>query len=89
MRAFLDALERSVQFLLNHSEEAWNLFIGAYPDLDDELNARAWRDTLPRFALRPAAFDKARYERFAAFLVVQGLLDEALPAEAYAVELHR
>ena len=89
LRAFLDALERSVQFLLNHSEEAWNLFIGAYPDLDDELNARAWRDTLPRFALRPAAFDKARYERFAAFLVVQGLLDEALPAEAYAVELHR
>ena len=89
LRAFLDALERSVQFLLNHSEEAWNLFIGAYPDLDDELNARAWRDTLPRFALRPAAFDKARYERFAAFLVVQGLLDEALLAEAYAVELHR
>ena len=24
LRAFLDALERSVQFLLNHSEEAWN-----------------------------------------------------------------
>ena len=89
LRAFLDALERGVQFLLNHPDEAWNLFIGAYPDLDDELDARAWRDTLPRFALRPAAFDKARYERFAAFLVERGLLDEALPADAYAVELHR
>jgi putative hydroxymethylpyrimidine transport system substrate-binding protein len=86
-RSFINALERGVQFLLNHPDEAWGLFIGAYPDLEDDLNARAWRDTLPRFALRPAALDRARYERFAAFLVERGLLDEALPAEAYAVEL--
>ena len=89
LRAFLDALERGVQFLLNHPSDAWSLFVQAYPDLDDELNIRAWRDTLPRFALRPAAFDTARYERFAAFLVDRGLLDEALPANAYAVELQR
>ena len=59
----------------------------ANPDLDDELNRRAWRATLPRFALRPAALDHARYERFAAFLVEQGLLREALPVAEYAVEL--
>ena len=87
LRAFLDALERGVQFLLNHPHDAWSLFIEAYPDLDDELNVRAWRDTLPRFALRPAAFDRARYERFAAFLVARGLIKEALPASAYAVEI--
>ena len=87
LRAFLDALERGVQFLLNHPEDAWSLFVQAYPDLDDELNLRAWRDTLPRFALRPAALDRARYERFAAFLVERGLLDEALSADAYATEL--
>ena len=87
LRAFLDALERGVQFLLNHPHDAWSLFIEAYPDLDDELNVRAWRDTLPRFALRPAAFDRARYERFAAFLVARDLIKEALPASAYAVEI--
>ena len=87
MRRFVDALERGVQFLINHPDESWQLFLKGREELDDELNKRAWRDTLPRFALRPAALDTARYERFAAFLQTQGLIPEALPASAYAVEL--
>ena len=86
-RGFVDALERGVQFLINHPDESWQLFLRDREELDDELNKRAWRDTLPRFALRPAALDTARYERFAAFLQAQGLIPEALPAAAYAVEL--
>ncbi|CAI8037555.1 Putative thiamine biosynthesis protein HI_0357 [Geodia barretti] len=74
-------------FLINHPDESWQLFLRGREELDDELNKRAWRDTLPRFALRPAALDTARYERFAAFLQAQGLIPEALPASAYAVEL--
>ena len=87
MRRFVDALERGVQFLINHPDESWQLFLRGREELDDELNKRAWRDTLPRFALRPAALDTARYERFAVFLQAQGLIPEALPASAYAVEL--
>ena len=87
IRGFVDALERGVQFLINHPDESWQLFLNGREELDDELNRRAWRDTLPRFALRPAALDTARYERFAAFLQAQGLIPEALPASAYAVEL--
>ena len=87
LRGFVDALERGVQFLINHPDESWQLFLRGREELDDELNKRAWRDTLPRFALRPAALDTARYERFAAFLQAQGLIPEALPASAYAVEL--
>ena len=87
LRRFVDALERGVQFLINHPDESWRLFLRGREELDDELNKRAWRDTLPRFALRPAALDSARYERFAAFLQGQGLIPEALPASAYAVEL--
>ena len=87
LRAFMDALEAGVQYLVNHPEESWQLFIGANPDLDDELNRRAWRDTLPRFALRPAALDHARYARFAAFMVARGLIGRALPVSDYAVEL--
>ena len=79
------AIERGAQYTINHPEESWALFIGAYPDLDDELNRRAWRDTLPRFALRPAALDRGRYARFARFLAEQGLIAEALPVDSYAV----
>ncbi|GAB4264341.1 MAG: ABC transporter substrate-binding protein [Deferrisomatales bacterium] len=86
---FLDALERGVQFLMNHPQASWALFVGAHKDLDDELNRRAWRDTLRRFALRPGALDRARYERFAAFLKKQGLLSKIPRLDTYAVELRR
>ena len=87
LRRFLDALERGVQYLINHPDESWKLFIAANKTLDDDLNRRAWRDTLPRFALRPAALDSARYERFAAFLKQYGLVKDMPALESYAVEL--
>ena len=87
LRAFIDAIEAATLYLVNHPDAAWKLFIEGRAELDDDLNRRAWRDTLPRFALRPAAYDAARYERFARFLKDQGLIPEALPAEAYGVEL--
>jgi putative hydroxymethylpyrimidine transport system substrate-binding protein len=86
-RRFLDAVENAVTFLINHPDDAWKLFIKNNKKLDNELNRRAWRDTLPRFALRPAAFDKVRYQRFAAFLKEQGLIKKVLPVSDYAVEL--
>ena len=83
----LRAIERGVQYLINHPEEAWTLFAGHKPGLDDELNRRAWRDTLPRFALRPAALDRGRYARFAQFLIEQGVIKDTPAVESYAVEL--
>jgi len=87
LRRVVDAIERGTLSLINRPDEAWALFIKGRPTLDDELNRRAWRDTLPRFAHSPAALDRARYERFAAFLVKQGLIPAAPPLESYAVEL--
>ena len=84
---FVRTLERAVQYLLNHGQKSWNLFKAYKAGLDDDLNRRAWADTLPRFALRPAAFDRGRYVAFAAFLKDRGLLKEALPADRYAVEV--
>ncbi len=86
---FMDAVEQGVQYLVNHPDESFQLFIKGRPELDDELNRRAWADTLPRFALRPAALDHARYARFAAFLADQGLIKPPPPVETYAVELAR
>ena len=86
---FLKAVEEASIFLTNHPEEAWELFVKAYPNLDDELNRRAFTDTLPRFAKRPAALDHGRYERFGAFMVESGLLDRAPEVDMLAVELGR
>lgn len=84
---FLEAVEKGAIHLTNHPDEAWELFIGAYPDLNDELNRQAWIDTLPRLAKRPAALDRGRYERFGAFMAEAGLIDTAPPVDEIAVEI--
>ncbi len=84
---FVDAVERAVLFVVNHPDDAWAAFVRAYPDLDDALNRRAWADTLPRFALRPAALDQRRYRRFASFLAGRKLIGDPPPVATYAVEL--
>jgi len=87
LRRFLNALEDGVRYLVNHPEKSWGLFIHGRSELDNELNRRAWKDTLPRFALRPAALDRARYSRFAKFMQKQGLIPIALSIEKYATIL--
>ncbi len=84
---FLAAVEAATIFLTNHPEEAWNAFVEAYPNLNDELNRRAWFDTLPRFAKRPAALDAGRYQRFAEFMAESGLIEKVVPVETYATEI--
>ena len=88
LRRFVDVLEAATQYIVNHPDDAWDVFRGAAPDkLDDELNRRAWRDTVPRFALRPGALDHHRYEAFGAFLKARGLVKELPALDSYAVEL--
>lgn len=84
---FVTALEAAALFLVNHPKDAWALFIKGRKDLNDELNKRAFRDTLPRFALRPAALDQGRYRRMAQFLKDQGLISKVRAIADYAVEL--
>ena len=86
-RPFLDAIEQATLWLTNHPDEALKVFLKAHPDLDNELNRRAWVDTLPRFAKRPAALDTVRYERFAKFMKEAGLVKKIVPVSEYAIEL--
>ncbi|MFT5730310.1 MAG: putative hydroxymethylpyrimidine transport system substrate-binding protein [Desulforhopalus sp.] len=88
MRKFVDAVEAGAQFLVNHPKESWKLFVsGKRKELDDELNRLAWRDTLPRFALRPGALDQNRYRQFAEFLKEQKVIENTGNLNDYAVEL--
>lgn len=82
---FMTAVEKATQFIVNHPDEAWQSFVSYKPDeLNTELNKRAWADTLSRFALRPAALDSARYQRFGAFMQRQGLTKATPAVDTYA-----
>ncbi|SIO11047.1 ABC transporter substrate-binding protein [Vannielia litorea] len=84
---FLAATEKATQFIVNNPQQSWEIFAATSTELQDELNARAWVDTLPRFALRPAGFDAGRYARFEAFLKASGMIDSLNPVEAIAVDV--
>jgi putative hydroxymethylpyrimidine transport system substrate-binding protein len=84
---FLAATERATQFIVDHPEESWAIFSGTAPELKDELNRRAWADTIPHFALRPAALDVGRYARFEAFLHEAGLVESVKPVADLAVDV--
>ncbi len=87
LKRLLAAIEKAALFLTNHPDEAFALFIKAHPDLDDELNRRAFADTLPRFSKSPAALDVGRYARFGAFMAKQGLISAAPDVADIAVSL--
>lgn len=87
IKKFIDAVERATLYVHNHPAEAWGLFVKNHKDLDDDLNKRAWADTLPRLSDDPAALNHGRYDRMAAFLKARGLIKKAQPADAYAVEV--
>jgi len=84
---FIAAVEQASIFITNHPQDAWELFIKAYPNLDDELNKTAFFDTLPRFAKRPAALDKGRYARFGAFMKESGLIETEPAVDDIALEV--
>ncbi|WP_333823723.1 ABC transporter substrate-binding protein [Pinisolibacter sp.] len=84
---FVAAVEAATLWMSNHPAEAWEILKKADAKLDDELNRRAFFDTLPRFAKRPGALDVGRTERLAAFLKERGLIDTVPPVADYAVSL--
>ncbi|WP_170370370.1 ABC transporter substrate-binding protein [Ruegeria arenilitoris] len=84
---FLAATEKATQYIVNNPEKSWEIFADTSPELQDELNARAWVDTLPRFALRPAGFDAGRYARFEAFLKDSGMIDSINPVSDITIDV--
>jgi putative hydroxymethylpyrimidine transport system substrate-binding protein len=80
---FMDAVEAATTFTLNHPDDAWKLFVAAYPKLDDALNRQAWADTLPRLQASPRALDAHRYARFADYMKSRGLIDTVEPLARY------
>ena len=84
---FLTATEKATQYIVNHPEESWEVFAASSDELNDELNKRAWFDTLPRFALRPTAMDAGRYATFEAFLHEAGLIPGINDVSAITIDV--
>lgn len=84
---FMKATQLATQYIINNPKESWETFRATSKDVQNELNRRAWLDTIPRFALRPAAFDAGRYLEFQKFLLDAGLIQEERPISAIAIDV--
>ena len=89
IRKFIKATELATQYIINNPIESWKIFSSTSKELNDELNRLAWIDTIPRFALRPAAFDEGRYLDFKDFLISGDMLKERLPVSSLAIDVTR
>lgn len=87
VRKFLAATELGAQYILNNPEKSWKIFSGTSKTLQNELNRRAWLDTYPRFATRPAAMDQGRYVAFEAFLNKMGAVKSTTPVSKLTVDV--
>jgi len=84
IKAFNKAIEQATIYIVNHPQQAWNKFVSYAPDtLNNELNKRAWLDTLTRFSLRPAAIDLKRYDDYAQFMFDNKLIKSLPRAKSY------
>ena len=87
IRRFLTTTEKATQYIVNHPQQSWEIFSATAKELQDELNRKAWADTLSRFALRPAALDAGRYRNMEVFLKSAGLIANIKPVQALAIDI--
>ncbi len=87
IRRFLRAIELGTQYIVNNPEKSWEIFRDYSPKkLDNELNRRAWFDTISRFDLRPAARDAGRYQAFADYLQENGELKKPINSDKFMLD---
>ena len=84
---FLVALKKGRDYLQKHPETSWLRFAKNHPELNDELNHRAWLASIPYFAVNPAAFNPQEWQNFAEFMLKNGLIKHLQPLRNYAVDL--
>jgi putative hydroxymethylpyrimidine transport system substrate-binding protein len=80
VRSFLKALSRGIDWTLSHPEKSLQVFLNMHPDLDDDLNRRAFNATLPFFIGSPEQ-SVDRWQTMQDFMVTHGLIDRSVPVE--------
>lgn len=81
LRAFIAGLAQGIAYTMEHPQEAFEVFLRARPDLDDELNRRAYAATLPLYAERARHDAPQKWESMQGYLFQNGLIDKRFPLE--------
>jgi putative hydroxymethylpyrimidine transport system substrate-binding protein len=87
-KRFVKALQEATKYLKENPKKSWDAFVSYKPkELNNELNTRAWSDTLPYLAKNPAAFDKDVYNQMAKFMMENKLIKTLPNLDDYAQEI--
>ena len=81
---FFSAIQKATLTIINDPVSTWKDFSSYRKGLDDELNKRAYKDTISRFALRPQAHDLKTYANFSKFLEKKGIIKKITKVETFA-----
>ena len=81
---FFSAIQKATLTIINDPVSTWEDFSSYKKGLDDELNKRAYKDTISRFALRPQAHDLKTYINFSRFLEKKGIIKKITKVEIFA-----
>ena len=81
---FFNAIQKATLTIINDPVSTWKDFSSFRKGLDDELNKRAYKDTISRFALRPQAHDLKTYKNFGKFLKNKGIIKQYINVESFA-----
>ena len=72
---FITAMDEAIRFTVRHPEEALKIYFRANPDVRKDLDARAFRDTLPVFATTQVQ-SLEKWKGFADFAFERGLIQK-------------
>ncbi len=81
---FFSAIQKATLTIINDPVSTWKDFSSYRKGLDDELNKRAYKDTISRFTLRPQAHDLKTYSNFSNFLKRKGIIKKITKVETFA-----
>ena len=88
LRALVAGLAKGIAYTREHPEEAFELFLRAHPDLNDELNRRAYEATLPLYADAARHDIAQKWDHMQAYLFENGLMAQEFPlAELYTAQV--
>lgn len=84
LERFLNVIDKATRMIINDPDTSYRAFVSFRPnDLDNELNRRAWRDTLPKLARETRQTDPNSWNQFARFMRDRGLIDNIPDQKTY------
>ena len=78
VQGFMRGLSKGIQETLAHPKKAFQIFLKKHADLNNELNRRSFKATLPFFKGSPHQ-EAERWEKFQKFMLDRGLIKKTSP----------